>query len=241
MSHEGRTAHSHHHDDQHGQHDDTSPKAKRDRELAAFIQSVREQLAEIDARILAKNTGTNFDAELLGFDLAILGREFFVPYPSFVVHEAGVEHHEGSLWIQALVAHYFRTADGTAIKDTWVSFQDLPNGMLYVKAFQGYTGDKLAKAFGNDVDRLHDACRKLRGKPLQIGDVAYCFQALPRVPVAVVYWTGDEDFPPTAQLLFDESACHYLPTDSFATIGGRLCNMILNAAGLIETMPPGLT
>ncbi|MDA8188688.1 MAG: DUF3786 domain-containing protein, partial [Dehalococcoidales bacterium] len=80
-------------------------------------------------------------------------------------------------------------------------------------------------------------CRKLRGSPESMGDLSYRFLALPYVPLAMVYWSGDEDFPAAAKVLFDESASHYLPTDALATLGGRLCNMILYAAGLLTQDP----
>lgn len=229
--------HNHSHDDDHDDghdHGHDPELSTRDRELLAFVQKVREQLAEVEPHILAKNTGTVFDDEASGFEITVLGRGFLLLYPSFVAREAAVEHHEGSLWVQALLMHYFRTADGSPLKHKWVSFRELPGGMLYEKAFQGYTGDKLAKAFGNDVDRFSRACRRLRAHPERIGDVAYRFQALPRVPVAVACWMGDEDFPPATKLLFDESACHYLPTDAYAALGARLTNTILHAAGLLN-------
>lgn len=225
----------HHSHDQEREHNHGEGElSARDQELLAFVQSVREELAGVDPEMLARNTGVQFDSEAQGFELSVFGRDFFVPYPTFIAREAAVEHHEGSVWMQALLAHYFRTADGTPLKGRWISFREMPCAIHYDKAFQGYTGDKLATAFGNDLKRLDDACRRLRGKPISVGDVGYQFDVLPRVPVVVAYWAGDEDFPPTAKLLFDESACHYLPTDAFAAVGARLTNMVLHAAGLLE-------
>ncbi|MBI2954249.1 MAG: DUF3786 domain-containing protein [Chloroflexi bacterium] len=210
----------------------------RDKELLSFVQSVRAQLVGRDPLTLARNTGTTFDAEISGFEVTVLGRDFVLPYPSFVAREAAVEHHEGSAWVQALLIHYFRTADGTPLQHRWISFRELPGGMLYEKAFQSYTGDKLAKAFGNDLDRFSDACRRLRADRAPLGDVSYLFRALPQVLVLVAYWAGDEEFPPTAKMLFDESACHYLPTDAYAALGSRLCNTVLHAAGLLDETGP---
>ena len=61
---------------------------------------------------------------------------------------------------------------------------------------------------------------------LDLGDAAFAFDALPRVRVAAVYYAGDEDFPATANVLFDESASHYLPTDALAGVGSALVDRL---------------
>jgi len=201
--------------------------------LLALVQSFREQLALADPEDIARRCGLEYSAETKEFVVPVFGQGFSVNFPSMKVMEETSDHHEGSPWLQALVMHYFRTADGFPIEGTWISFRDLPGGMHYEKAFQGYSGDQLAKAFGNDLQRLDRAARMAKGKPIQLGDVGYSFAALPRVPLAVCYWAGDEDFPPAAKVLFDRSASHYLPSDALATLGGRLCRLIIRGGQLV--------
>jgi hypothetical protein len=43
----------------------------------------------------------------------------------------------------------------------------------------------------------------------------------------VVYWLGDEDFPPSARVLFDASAGQHLPTDAFALLGSTLTHRLI--------------
>ncbi|MFZ5820924.1 MAG: DUF3786 domain-containing protein, partial [Chloroflexota bacterium] len=62
------------------------------------------------------------------------------------------------------------------------------------------------------------------------GDVAYAFQALPRLPLLVNFWCGDEDFPSTCKILFDKSLSHYLPTDVAAILGGMLARRLARSA-----------
>lgn len=200
--------------------------------LLALVQSYREQLALVDPEEIARRCAVEYIAEDAQFVVPVFGQGFTVTFPELRVMEETTDHHEGSPWLQALVMHYFRTADGFPIEGTWISFRDLPGGMHYEKAFQGYSGDQLAKAFGNDLQRLERAARLAKGKPISIGDVGYTFAALPRVPIAVSYWSGDEDFPPAAKVLFDRSASHYLPTDALATLGGRLCRLLIRGGDL---------
>jgi hypothetical protein len=55
-------------------------------------------------------------------------------------------------------------------------------------------------------------------------------QALPRIPMMVNYWQGDEDFPSTCKLLFDETASYYLPTEACAVLGGMLARKLIKSA-----------
>jgi hypothetical protein len=66
----------------------------------------------------------------------------------------------------------------------------------------------------------------LGGESFDIGDAAYSFRALPQLPMAVVWWAGDEEFPAKASVLFDEAASHYLPTDGLAILGRMLCRKL---------------
>jgi hypothetical protein len=128
---------------------------------------------------------------------------------------------------QALLLYYLTTADGASQAGKWVSFADLPGGRMYNQAFQGYTGDKLSKAFHLDLDVFKSACEFAGGKFIDLGNASYTFQALPRVPLMVTYWLGDEDFPSSCKILFDASATHYLPIDVCAILGSNLTQHIL--------------
>ena len=127
----------------------------------------------------------------------------------------------------ALLLYYLSTGDGYPLTNSWSSFGDLPGGRTYNQAFQGYTGDEISKAFSLDLESFKTACEKIGGEFVALGDAAYRFQALPRVPVLAVYHLGDEDFPSTCKILFDSSATHYVPIDACAVMGSMLAQKII--------------
>jgi hypothetical protein len=133
---------------------------------------------------------------------------------------------------QALLLYYLVTADGAPLTGKWVSFADLPDGRMYNTAFQGYSGNEIVKRFGLDLDTFTSACSKAGGNFVEIGSASFIFQALPRVPLMVTYWLGDEDFPSSCKILFDESASHYLPIDACAILGSMLTRKITSAMSL---------
>jgi len=222
--HEG-DAHNHH------GHAPAEPVDPRDVELEAFVARVSAELAEVDPYRIAARSGVEYDPEDQEFAIRVYGRLFAVSYPSLRVHELAAEHHEGALWLRVLLAHYLRTADGTPPAGRWVSLREMPGGLMYERAFQGYSGDELARGFGPRFARLRELAAQYGAKPLTIGDVSFWLDVLPRVPIAVICYQGDDELPCSAQLLFDAASAHYLPTDALATLGGRLTRLLLQAGG----------
>ena len=193
---------------------------RRNAELAA-------QISAAEPECLASVTG----ATLLPdgrFALALWGREVELTPPAYHAHWAATGKPVGMM-DQALLLYYLATADGTALTGRWISFGELPDGRFYNQAFQGYTGHELVRTFGNDLTAFTTAAERTGGQPQSLGQASFAYQPLPRVPVMVVYWLGDEDFPASAQVLFDASASHYLPTDAYAILGSGLTRRLINA------------
>jgi hypothetical protein len=130
---------------------------------------------------------------------------------------------------QTLLMYYLLTADGMPLSGKWVSFADLPGGRMYAQAYQGYSGDEIVKAFDPELDKFKRACLSAGGTQHESGDAAFSFIALPRLPLLVNYWLGDEDFPSSCKILFDSSATHYLPIDGCAIIGSMLTKKLISS------------
>ncbi len=128
-----------------------------------------------------------------------------------------------------MLLYYLLTADGAPLTGKWVSFADLPDGRMYNAAFQGYSGDEIVKQFGLDLEGFKSACSKAGGEPVDVGSASFVFQALPKVPLMLTYWLGDEDFPSSCKVLFDEFVSHYLPIDACAILGSTLTGRVIRA------------
>jgi hypothetical protein len=207
--------------------DRTPPPAKP--ALASRVEELREALQQVPANLLAERTGASY--QVLGpgrgeFRLSLFDSPVLVTYPDLMGIDIKTDD-ELPLPFQAVLAYYFYSSDGAPQTGQWVSFADLPDGRIYNQAFQGYSGDELAKAFGLQVDAFKAACEKSGGMATPIGDAAYIFYALPRSPLLVNYWCGDDDFPSACKLLFDSSVSHYLPTDVCAILGSMLTRKLV--------------
>jgi hypothetical protein len=56
-----------------------------------------------------------------------------------------------------------------------------------------------------------------------MADVAYRFDIVPRIPVGVLYWQGDEDFPAEAKILYDQTITAHLASDIVYALAVGIC------------------
>ena len=197
--------------------------------LATRLDELRKALQGVPVNVLAQRTGARYQETGPGegeFSLPLFDDSVLVTYPGFVGVDA---QREGELPLpnQAVLAYYFFTSDGASLTGEWVSFAELPDGRMYNRAFQGYSGDELVKEFGLNVDAFKAVCKKGGGVAAPYGSAAYIFHALPKLPMLVNYWCGDEDFPSSCKILFDRSVHHFLPTDVCAILGSILTRKLV--------------
>ncbi len=163
--------------------------------------------------------------------------EFVVPFFGQLYH---VHWPQGRAWRAAdrqkadiatciLLLHYLLQADGTPLASKWIAFRSLPGGLGYDAAFEGRASQRLARTFGTDRSAFESAARALGGESLTFGDASFLFRTLPRLWLAVVLYLADEEFPASANVLFDASASHYLPTEDIAVLGGLLASRLIKA------------
>jgi len=204
-------------------------------QLARHVDELRAALKDHEPTSLAYLTGSHYESTGDGqghFSLAVLGQELQVSYPEFVAADA-LSGGAAPILTQALLAYYYTIADGSPLAGKWISFSELPDGRFYTSAFQGYTGRELLRSFQDDIQELGRAAAHLPQIDAafwgdSIGDHRFSFQALPRVPLQLIYWRGDEDFPSSYQVLFDASVSHYLNTDVCAILGSMLTRFLIN-------------
>lgn len=199
------------------------------KDLSESLDELRAELKDRSPADIAGKTGAELKKEDDGeesFNLSCFFQDYTVSLPDFTVRDSRGQ--EGDLLITGFIIYYLYTADGTQEVNQWVSLREIPGGTFYADAFKGYTGDVLADSFRGDVEGLEKACRGMGGVEMDLGDLGFTFQLLPRVKLCLVYWQEDEEFPASARILFEASAANYLPCDVLAVLGAQLVRRICN-------------
>jgi hypothetical protein len=162
------------------------------------------------------------------FVVAFLGQLYRVRWPQGIVWRAA-DGEVADIPTRLLLLHYLLQADGTPMASKWIAFRDLPGGLGYYAAFEGRANRRLVGAFGTDRPAFEAAAHTLGGETLTFGDASFVFRALPRLWLAVILYLADDEFPASANMVFDASASHYLPTEDLAVLGGMLASRLIKA------------
>jgi len=193
------------------------------------LQETQEALRRRDPAEVALWSGATCEvtAGETRLELRFWGRPYLITWPDLAIRDREGQPCPGHF--QGMILQYLLLADGAPIENTWVSLRNLPHGAFYEQAFQSYSGNLLLRSFRGDMESFRAIARGLGGEPLEMGDAAFRFWVLPRIPLAVVYWSGGGEFPDSAQVLFDKSAGHYHHLEILAHLGGMLCERLVQA------------
>lgn len=205
--------------------DDQSP-------LAIRVQQLREELRTKDPAQMAAQTGTCLKHGPEGggyYQFAYWDDQIIYPVGEYLACRPE-ENEPLHVLDQAMIAYYFCESAGSPAPGGWISFSELPDGQFYHKAFQGYTARKLQSSFGTRYEHFRTRCEDQGGAPVEFASLAYQFQVMPRVSILAACWEGDQDFPPSYQILFNDTISCHLPTDACAILGSMLTRKLLTPA-----------
>ena len=60
---------------------------------------------------------------------------------------------------------------------------------------------------------------QMGGTPVKMGDVAYSFEIMDGLSMIFIFWEGDEEFQPSAQILFSDNFASVFKAEDLAVAG----------------------
>jgi len=184
------------------------------------LKLAQKKLGELKPQDIAWRARVKYDETQKEFFVMFLNEEYHVKYPSGDVYRPQGE--DVPIASKILILHYLSSAEGVPLHHKWISFKELPSGQIYINPFYNRAIRPLIKLFGQDPGALVKAGLALGGKRESLGDSSITVPVFPMVPVTYVIWEGDEEFPPSGNILFDSSAPNYLPVEDYAVIAGMV-------------------
>jgi len=128
---------------------------------------------------------------------------------------------------QVLVIHYLSAAVPVELTDQEIVFADIPDTRGYQDVYENRVIKRLCRTAGRTAEAFERAAQAIGGcRCPGEGDLAFRFDVLPRVSLRIVWFAGDEDFPPNAVFLFPSHVVHLLPAEDIVVLSelvvGRL-------------------
>ena len=170
-------------------------------------------LAELDPSDVCRRSLAEFDYGREVYRLTAFGSLYEIDPVNKEIRQVGKSDLPISIELELLLIFYLLEAKDIPLSGKWVNEFSLRGGALFFRGPHAIRNGALAGRYGYDINEFNQVCTKLCGQSVQMGDVAYRFQILPRIPVLVVLWFGDEEFEPAAKLLMDATLDQHLPLD----------------------------
>lgn len=151
-----------------------------------------------------------YNAESRTFTLRLMGVTYQVSWPDYEVRHLDREDLqyyplEGAANARILVLRYITEGAAAPATGKFLTYREVPWGEVYFKQFQGRCLFRLAYGFGNKLQKFREIMEKLGARKLSHGDAGYEFEFLNGLYLQFLLWEGDEEFPPSAQILFSDN------------------------------------
>jgi len=197
--------------------------------LGETLELARQRFSAGCAQSMAVNSACLFMPEDSQFVVPLFTQNYFVSYPDGLVTRQDTNE-EASMTTAILLMHYLTRATGVSLTGGWISYKELPGGAIYIDPFNKRAVLPFIKYFGDCPQDFARAAELLGGERAGYGHLAYRLPVLPRVPLLYILWEGDEEFSPSATILFDSRADEYLHPEDYAILAG------MTSGALVKTL-----
>lgn len=133
------------------------------------------------------------------------------------------EPHE---YFAVFILNYLLHSKDVPCRLQWISVADIPGGATFFRGPHEIPTKLIIEKYPNGGEGLAAVCQKLGGVPLAMADMAFRFTITPRIPVAVLFWQGDEDFEAEARILFDRAILSSCALDTVYALAVDICDRI---------------
>lgn len=197
------------------------------------VELGKHELCNKNPKVVAEHSGADLETDSQGntlLTLHFLGKRVTITWPECEFSFVGSDD-QVPIQKQVLILHYLNSVTESRVLDKWIAYQEVPDGKFYLDAFQRRAKNTLVQAFGDQPELLLKLATEAYGaRPSDQGDVSVVIKAFPKVPVALIMWRGDDEFPPEGNILFDRSISDILSAEDIAWLAGMIVYPLMGMA-----------
>ncbi len=183
-------------------------------------------LAEMDPEDVCRRALCRYNADERCYVVSVWDEAYAVYPGESRILRLKDNHRKIKTYLGLFMVHYLLTAKDVPIQKEWISAKDMPGGTTFFRGPHAIPVHLIRKRYEKDLRGFCDACERLGGTPLHMADKAYTFRIAPRIPVALLLWRGDDEFPAESRMLFDRSIMAHLALDIVFSLAVFVCTTI---------------
>ena len=195
------------------------------------------QYQESDPREIAARLGISYDEEQKYFTLKFLGTVYQISWPDFQVsHEAddmGFYPLETMTYARTLTIRFLLNGAKASGTGKFKTYREMPWGEVYLRQFDGRCIKRLAFSYGNRIKDFQAIMEHMHCVPVKHGDIAYQLEIFPDYLVQMILWEGDDEFPPSSQILFSDNFPISFQAEDMAVMGDVIIGSLKSFAKCI--------
>ncbi|OHE57504.1 MAG: hypothetical protein A2Z47_11495 [Thermodesulfovibrio sp. RBG_19FT_COMBO_42_12] len=176
-----------------------------------------EILRGLDPSIICRSASVSFDGKGGYYILKSFCTDFFVNPREKIIRSSTLS---GEIIIKRydyFFIHsclwYLINAKDISLTGKLIKPSNLKGGDLFFRGSHILPLGSVARRYGNDKEAFIKRGKELCAEAVNYGDVSIKLLPMPRIPVTVILWLKDEEFPPRADLLLDSTCELQLPLD----------------------------
>ncbi len=185
-----------------------------------------QELAALDPGTVCARAGCSWDPRAGRYCLRVWELNYTLSPAARTIDPVQAGQPRPHDYLALFMIHYLLSAQAVDIQGVWISEKEIPSGAAFFRGPHTIPTQDITRRFGNDCPAFSRRCEQLEGTPLAMADAAYRFQITPRIPVAALYFEGDQDFPPESKLLFDSSISQHLAPDVLFALAVAVCDRL---------------
>ena len=190
-----------------------------------------QRLSQLAYTNVCRNAKADFDEISGHYALPVFNAKVFI--------SPGGRRIWGDSWIADLLLNelpnysrlsalwYLLQARDIPLSGNLINPREVNGGLIFAQGSHMLPLDKIVERYGNDVQGLIQRGITLGGEQLDYGDASVRLFPFPRVPVVLLIWKDDGEFPARADILFDSTCSQHLPTDIIWSIAMMTILLVL--------------
>ena len=175
------------------------------------------RISELDFNFIADRLGVKVDGE------DVIAPFFSQPYrvsAQGITDPSGKQPH---LSVSVILCKYLLMCPLIEpLGGNWMAYKDFKDAAPLIQAFSNTVTRPLAETFSSRVVKLEKAGKKMGGYPPNEEfpyDVIMQFDALPKVPLLLLFNDQDEEFPAQCGVLFEKRTEKFIDMECLAMVG----------------------
>ncbi len=196
------------------------PEIRNNKELVPF-EHYAARYRETDPAEVSARTGLPYDPERRVFTLTLMNSVYEIGHPDFSVRflRGAGDHLSSYLTGQVIVMRFLIGGQFVLGTNEFRAYRDMPWGEVYAANFANRCIKRLAYTFQGRGDAVAQKMALLGGTVYEKGDIGWQFDFMPGLAIRFAIWNADDEFPPSAQILFSDNFPYAFTADDMAYVG----------------------